>query len=52
MRLDGQRRLVTLEEDIVTVWKMHGWKVTEEKVSGNEWTVKAKPTRRKKEGKK
>ncbi len=46
MRLDNQRRLVTLEEDIVRIWKLHSWLVLEEKVKGKVWRIEAELMRR------
>ena len=45
-RFDNQRKIVTLEEDIIQIWKLHGWKVLEEKVKGNVWKIKAELMRK------
>ena len=42
MRYDQYGHFRTLEKDINEIWELHGWKVTEEKVSKNTWTITAK----------
>jgi len=52
MRFDKKGNLHTLEQDIVRIWKLHGWDVVEETVPRTRgkirvWIIKAKPMKRK-----
>ena len=40
MRTDKAGNQWTLEQDIVYAWKGHGLDVVEERVVGDEWTIK------------
>lgn len=42
MRYDKKKGIVTLEEDIVDIWKQHGLEVTNEEVKKDTWIITAK----------
>ena len=42
MRIDKEGNQITLEEDIREIWRLHGWDVIQEKVSGNTWKITVK----------
>lgn len=42
MRTDEMGIMRTLEEDIVEIWREHGWEVIEENVKENTWCITAK----------
>ena len=51
MRFDKDGRLHSLDQDIVEIWRAHGWEVVEEKVPRSKgrkkvWIITAKPAKR------